>query len=284
MAPVRFVQVSDPHWGSRADPALESHVRDLVARVEPEVIIVTGDLTHRNLAAQHDHVAEYLRSLGPELLVVPGNHDMPMLPPHRFTQTFDQFERVWQTTEPVYQSERLVVCGLNSARPWKQQGGALGKEQLRSAARVLGEAPDTAYRVVALHHHLMGAPWRTAKLPISDRSRVLKAFIEAGAELIVSGHVHQSMVGERREFELVPGRVAGTVLATAPGFGHPRSGRRGEARGLHVYTADEHALTVSTYALQGIDLHWIAERQFPRGLHEVSAESAHKNPASIPHG
>ncbi len=273
MAPVRFVQVSDPHWGSKADRALEGGFRNLVEEIDPELIVVTGDLTHRNLSAQHDHVAAYFRSLGPPLLIVPGNHDMPMLPPQRFTHTFDEFERVWETTDPVYRSDTLVVCGLNSARPWRQQGGALDATQLQAVAQCFADAPTNALRVVALHHHLLGAPWRTLKLPLADRSGALKSLIESGAELIVSGHVHQSVVVERREFELVPEAVSSTVLATAPGFGHPRSWRRGEARGLHVFSADEETLTVLTHALQGTELHRIASRRFPRDMRQLRANA-----------
>ena len=50
-----------------------------------------------------------------------------------------------------------------------------------------------------------GAPWRSRKTTIANRSSVLGALVDAGAELILSGHVHQSAVGERREFEVVAG-------------------------------------------------------------------------------
>ena len=93
--------------------------------------------------------------------------------------------------------------------------------------------------MVALHHHLLGAPWRTVKRTIANRSTVLGALVDAGAELIVSGHVHQSAISERHEFEVVEGDVRGTTVVTAPGLGQPRPKRRGEARGLHFFEADE---------------------------------------------
>src|SRR4029450_13410226 len=95
---------------------------------------------------------------------------------------------------------------------------------------------------VAVHHHLLGAPWRTAKRTIASRSRLLGALVDAGAELIVSGHVHQSAVSERREFEVTEGNVRGTTVATAPGLGQPRPKRRGEARGVHLYAGGESAI------------------------------------------
>ena len=276
MSPLRLVQVSDLHVGTREEPEVESDLRRLVAEIDPEIVIASGDLTHRNTRAQHERAATFLRSLGPPLLVIPGNHDMPRWPPWRFTQTFDEFLRVWPETEPVYRSERIVVCGLNSVRPWKQQGGALRPAQLEHTERTLREAPAGALRVVALHHHLMGAPWRTAKRTIANRSTVLGGLVDAGAELILSGHVHQSTVGERREFEVVHGDVHATTVVIAPGLGQPRPKRRGEARGLHVFEAEERSLRVLTYAwVSGLgegDGGWaqIADRRFPRGTLPLS--------------
>jgi hypothetical protein len=100
---------------------------------------------------------------------------------------------------------------------------------------------------------------------------VLGGLVDAGAELIVSGHVHQSAVGERREFEVARERVHGTTIATAPGLGQPRPKRRGEARGLHLFEADERSLRVLTYAwAPGFGSRrgsWarVADRRFPRG-------------------
>ena len=271
MAPLRVLQVSDLHTGTREEPEVEDDLRALVARAEPELVIASGDLTHRNTAQAHERAARFLRSLGPPVLAIPGNHDIPRLPPARFTATFDEFLRHWPETEPIYRSERIVVCGLNSVRPWKQQGGAVREAQLEHVHAVLSEAPPAALRVVAVHHHLLGAPWRTRKRTIANRSTVLGRLVDAGAELILSGHVHQSTVGERREFEVVAGEVHGTTVVTAPGLGQPRPKRRGEARGLHLFEVDERSLRVLTYAWTVHSWAQIGDRRFPRGAEPLSA-------------
>ena len=271
MWPVRVLQVSDLHTGTAEEPEVEDDLRSLVSRTDPELVVASGDLTHRNTREQHGRAAILLRSLERPLLVVPGNHDIPRWPPSRFTATFEEFCRIWPETQPVYRSERIVACGLNSVRPWKQQGGALRREQIQHVAHVFDGAPSDALRLVALHHHLMGAPWRTVKWTIANRSTVLGGLVDAGAELIVSGHVHQSAIGERREFEVARQDVHGTTVVTAPGLGQPRPKRRGEARGLHVFEADESSIRVLTFAWTGgvgeRGGAWaqIAERRFPRG-------------------
>jgi 3',5'-cyclic AMP phosphodiesterase CpdA len=266
MPPLRVLQVSDLHAGTEEEPEVEAHLRTLVAQMEPELVIASGDLAHRNRPDEHERAAVLLRSLDRPLLVIPGNHDIPRWPPWRFTSTFAEFLNKWPELEPVYRSERLVVCGLNSVRPWKQQGGALRRAQLDGVARAFADAPEQALRVVALHHHLLGAPWRSLKRTIANRSTVLGALVDAGAELILSGHVHQSAIGERREFEVVRGDIRGTTVATAPGLGQPRPKRRGEARGLHLFQTDGSVLQVLTFAWTGTRWAQIADRRFPRGL------------------
>jgi hypothetical protein len=144
------------------------------------------------------------------------------------------------------------------------------REQLERAAGILAQAPAGALRVVALHHHLVGAPWRSRKRPVTWRGSVLGALVDAGAELIVSGHAHQSAVAERREFEVAAGPVRGTTVVTAPGLGQPRPRRRGEARGLHLFEADARTLRVLTYAW--VEHRWaqIGDRLFPRGTEPLS--------------
>jgi hypothetical protein len=93
---------------------------------------------------------------------------------------------------------------------------------------------------------------------------VLAALVDAGAELILAGHIHQSAVSERREFEVLDGDARGAVVAIAPGLGQPRPRRRGEARGLAVYEADEKEVRAATYLWSNGGFSLTASRRFPR--------------------
>jgi len=251
--------------GTPGDSAVEAALLALVETQRPALVVASGDLTHRGREDQHVRAAELLRSLGPPVLAVPGNHDIPHTFPARFTRTFDRFERHWGTTEPVYRSETLLVAGLNSVRPWRHQSGGIGTEQLRHAGQLLATSAPNALRVVVLHHQLIGAPWRTRKRPVARRKAVLASLVDAGADLILAGHVHQAAVSERREFEVVLDDARTVVVSTAPGLGQPRPKRRGEARGLHLYQVEEEMLVVATYVWYEADWQLTAVRRFPRG-------------------
>jgi 3',5'-cyclic AMP phosphodiesterase CpdA len=235
---------------------------------------VTGDLAHRGRRLEHERAADFLRALGRPLLVIPGNHDIPYTFPARFTRPWAEFERQWETVEPEFRSQDLVVVGLNSVRPWRHQSGGIRTTQIRRAAERLADAPEGALRVVALHHHLIGAPWRSRKRPVAKRSAVLAGLVDAGAELILAGHIHQAAVSERHEFEVERDGLPGVTVSVAPGLGQPRPNRRGEARGLHVYEATADTLFVATYTWRESDWGLTALRRFPRGPTPLSVEAA----------
>jgi 3',5'-cyclic AMP phosphodiesterase CpdA len=258
--------------GTREAPEVEASLAALIERAAPELVIASGDLTHRGRPGQHAAAAAFLRALGPPVLAVPGNHDIPYTFPGRFTKTFVEFERHWDTTEPVYSSPTLYVVGLNSVRAWRHQSGGIRETQLQRTGELFAQAPAGAVKVATLHHHLIGAPWRSRKKPVARRSHVLAGLVDAGAELILAGHIHQGAISERHEFEVIRGDVRGATVSIAPGLGQPRPKRRGEARGLHVYECSEGAIRIETYIWRDDDWGLTAVRRFARGREPLAVE------------
>jgi 3',5'-cyclic AMP phosphodiesterase CpdA len=272
--PLRFLHVSDLHTGTREDAAVERALLSLIERVDPQLVVASGDLTHRGRRDQHERAAAFLRRLGRDVVAIPGNHDIPYTFPARFTSTWREFERQWETTQPVHASDGLYIVGLNTVRAWRHQSGGLKDRQIDWAVARLGEAPADALRVVVMHHQMIGAPWRTRKKPVARRTHVLARLVDSGAELILGGHIHQASVSERHEFEVITGDVRGVTVSIAPGLGQPRPDRRGEARGLHVYEATQSSIGVHTYIWRDTDWALTAVRRFPRGREPLDVEPA----------
>jgi 3',5'-cyclic AMP phosphodiesterase CpdA len=270
----RVLHLSDLHFGAGDDAAIERGAPLLIDRFQPELVIASGDLSHRGREGQLAESARFLRGLGRPVLAVPGNHDIPYSLPARFTHPFRAFEGQWETTEPTYSSPTLHVIGLNSVRPWRHQSGGLRSGQLERAEERLRHGPPAAFNVVVLHHHLIGAPWRSRKRPVARRNHVLGSLVAAGADLILAGHIHQAAVSERHEFEIVHGGERSVVVSVAPGLGQPRPKRQGEARGLHLYEIEDGRLRVRTYVWQDTDWGLTAERRFPRGRETLESEPA----------
>jgi 3',5'-cyclic AMP phosphodiesterase CpdA len=241
-------------------------LRALITDLEPEVLVVTGDLCHRGRRAELETAAVLLRGLETPLLVVPGNHDIPYTIPARFTRTFAHWHDVFGPIEPAHASAGFVVAGVSSVRPWRQQGGAVDREKLAAAIGRLEQGAPDALRVVALHHHLAAPPWRAArKRPLSDRDEVLRTLVAGGVELVIGGHVHQASVAERREFKVLEeGPRRSLVLATAAALGRPRPRRKEEARGLNVYESEAATIRVRTFSWDGTGFLQVGERLFAR--------------------
>jgi predicted MPP superfamily phosphohydrolase len=76
---LRLVQLTDIHYG----PLLPRHrLERILARVtalEPDLVVVTGDLVgpFSDAPGEHDGLAEALGGLPAPVVLVPGNHDMP---------------------------------------------------------------------------------------------------------------------------------------------------------------------------------------------------------------
>jgi 3',5'-cyclic AMP phosphodiesterase CpdA len=261
----RILHFSDLHFGAHDDPAFHAAIGAFVAEMQPELIVATGDLTNRGRPDQHDRAAAFLHGLGAPVVAVPGNHDIPYSFPARFTRPWREFDRIWETTEPVYSTDAVHLVGVNSVRPWRHQSGGVDDAQLARVAERLAGAPAGALRIVALHHQLVGAPWRTRKKPVARRNHVLASLVDSGAELIIGGHIHQGTVSERHEFEVVDPDARGVVVSIAPGLGRPRPHRRGEACGCVTYHADHESITVETSIWDGSGWTLAATRVFPRG-------------------
>lgn len=255
------IHISDLHRGTRAEPALDQALVTLCHELSPELVIASGDLSNRGRLTELSDARELFERLPAPVLAVPGNHDIPYTAPARFTRPWARFEAIYGTTDPVLRTAGAVVCGLNSARPWRHQGGRLDAGRLHTATAELANGPSGGLRAVVCHHHLAGAPWRASrKFPLKHRDATLRTLAAAGAELVLGGHIHQSTAVERHSFEALGDDVkSSVVLATAPGFGRPRPHRLGEANGLHVvrWTAAEIAIETriwraGTFAITGV--------------------------------
>jgi 3',5'-cyclic AMP phosphodiesterase CpdA len=266
------IHISDLHCGKRAARDCEGALVALCDELGPDLVIASGDLSNRGRVEELERARGLFERLSAPVLAVPGNHDIPYSLPGRFSHPWRAFEQVLGTTEPVFRSDGLVACGLNSVRPWRHQGGRLSVAQQASVAGAFRAAPAGALRIVALHHHLAGAPWRASrKFPLKHRDAALEALSAAGAELVVGGHIHQAAAAERHEFEALDGHRRGSlVLATAPGFSRPRPRRLGEAQGLQVYRASAGELLVETRIWDGATFTPTAARTFPRRAHAVT--------------
>src|SRR5579875_2925577 len=73
----RIVHLSDLHFG-RTRPDLLGPLLESIHAAAPDLVAVSGDLTQRARAGQFAAARRFLAALPRPVLVVPGNHDVPL--------------------------------------------------------------------------------------------------------------------------------------------------------------------------------------------------------------
>jgi 3',5'-cyclic AMP phosphodiesterase CpdA len=133
-------------------------------------------------------------------MILPGNHDVPIDPPHRFLAPFARYKYyISRQLSPLHRDDEFCLLGLNTARSIVLDGGRFSRKQLERAERIIRMMPKNALRIVATHHPFIRPPaiprYRRA---IAGAETALETFERCGVDLILSGHFHQPHVADLR--------------------------------------------------------------------------------------
>jgi 3',5'-cyclic AMP phosphodiesterase CpdA len=192
------LHTSDLQVGKPYRPeAAEALVRK-VDQVQPDLVVVAGDLTQRAKAGEFRVAKALLARLGPAPVVVtPGNHDVPL---YRFWERLVAPYRNWKRfvsaeLDTVTRFEGATVVALNSSAPRRAiVGGRLGGDQVALARRAFEQAPGSHVRILVVHHHFVVTDDGSGGSPLPGARGHLDAFSRMGIDLLLGGHVHQTRV------------------------------------------------------------------------------------------
>lgn len=210
----RIAHLTDLHFGFHraglVDPLL-----DRLNRARADLVVVTGDLTHRARAGQYAQVADFLARIQAPLMVIPGNHDVPLYNlPVRFLAPWRGFRRrAGSDLAPVRQLGPVCLHGLNSVDPFAVQRGIVRERDIRRLERCLDRR---AMNIVALHHpleHLAQVDKELARRAPEALARLERA----GVQIVLSGHLHVWATGAMLDQTAHPGLLqvqGGTALCS----------------------------------------------------------------------
>ena len=191
---MKLFHVSDVHFGAEDPAALDWFAR-CVRDEAPDAVVMTGDLTMRARASEFAAGAAWLKSLAVPVTVEIGNHDIPYYsdPLRRLFQPYRRYAAIERMIEHPLHLDGVSIVPLKTiARAqlrWDWSKGRVGPRALRHALALVAEAPGDNLIFVAAHHPLIeGGTVGTART--RHGAGALRALAAAGADAILSGHVH----------------------------------------------------------------------------------------------
>lgn len=187
---MRIIHISDLHFGMHNLAIIEPFLKDLTL-LKPELIIISGDLTQRARTEQFQQLSKFLQRLMLPLLIVPGNHDIPLDNLFaRFIHPFKRFkEYISPELEVSYFDEEVNILGVNSATPYKVKDGKLSHKTL---ARISNHFSTTSNQLNILFFHHNLKYFSGMHHPLNNAGEFLDYLKESPIHLVCTGHLHYS--------------------------------------------------------------------------------------------
>ncbi len=186
-----LLQISDPHFGTEQPEVVEA-LATLARLQQPDLLVLSGDITQRARAVQFKAARAFMDRLGSPFLAIPGNHDIPLFdlwarlraPYTRYSAAFGS------ELEPFYSSPDLMVVCVNTTRAWRHKHGEVSVQQIDRVAGLLTNATPGQLRVVVVHQPMAVTRAEDAPHRLRGHAAALQRWSAAGADLVIGGHIH----------------------------------------------------------------------------------------------
>ena len=278
-----IVHLSDPHFGDAADLRKIAGVENLVPDLEPDVVVISGDLTLRARHGEYQAARMFVYELErtAPVYVLPGDHDvqwwwrplMPFAPAAKYAKFREYFGPALTPTLDL--TEGIVTGALTShGIAWRSLTprlrdiavkGCLHREEMRRVAGVFDRARPEQARVLVMHHNVMRGDI-SQRMGLAHWQSAHRRIVESGADVVLCGHDHQHQIDV---LEGVVVSCAGTISG--------RSQMR-HTSAFHRVCIDDDAIQVELYV-------WIPQiRSFKRTDMSVFTRRRSVNSAPVAAG
>jgi len=178
-----IVQISDIHVGPEFRDGIFHRAVDEINGLDPDLLLVTGDLTENGLLAQYERATELMTEFACKSRVyTSGNHD--------YRSTGYLLFRHFFPSKAVFRTKDVFVATLSTARPERNDGEA-GHRQIVWLEKAL-QSERRRFKLVIMHHHLVPVPDTGPNtIPILDAGDVLRALDASRVSLVLCGHRHR---------------------------------------------------------------------------------------------
>jgi len=197
---VTIAHISDLHAGSHYFiPNLLSQTVDEINRINPQIMVLTGDLTDAGFRQEYKTAKTFLDMVNCEnKVIIPGNHDSRNV-------GYIHFEELFGLRNNILKIPGVTIVGLDSSEP-DLDNGRIGRERYRWLEEHF--SVTEGIKILALHHHLLPVPGTGRERNIVyDAGDMLQVLVRAGVDLVLNGHKHVPHVWRLEDLVVV---TAGT--------------------------------------------------------------------------
>ena len=244
----RIVHISDLHFPGIELGAAEALV-EAVRGMEPDLVVVSGDLTMRGRRREFVEARAFLDRIERPMLVVPGNHDIPVDPLRRFIRPMARFRR-WISDDltPTHVTDGMCVLGLNTARPWdlswNWSHGRFSAAQVEEADSFFGSQASCPFRCLVMHHPFFLPEDGLKGFRIVGRAtEMLRVLARRRVDLVLAGHLHRGFWRAHEEQAEEGARHVLVVQASTA----TSLRRRGEANAFNVLDFSGDSMTLTAW-------------------------------------
>ena len=179
-----IVQLSDLHVGSQFQPDVFETIVKEVNELNPDVIVITGDLTNEGLMKEYEKCKSLLKQFKTKKIIsISGNHDYRNTGYLLFKKFFP-FETINELDDDI------VLVTVGTARPDRNEG-EVGYRQNLWLERTMKKYKDKV-KIVAMHHHLIPIPdTGSDQLTVVDAGDVLRTVLDSQVDVVLCGHKHR---------------------------------------------------------------------------------------------
>jgi 3',5'-cyclic AMP phosphodiesterase CpdA len=277
---ITLLHLSDIHCG----PPYLDHVAAAVVRfsqsIKAAALVLSGDFTQRAKPEQFQAARELIEQLpAVPRVVVPGNHDVPLYRIwERLTNPYGAYhQHLGEEREAVLRIPGLLLVALDSTSPRRTiTRGRITAKQVEWALAELDKAGAQDARVVVAHHHFVEAPDALSDQSMIGGDYAMNAFVRAGVDLVMGGHLHRAFIGNSLDFFFEGPRDRGAIIVQAGTATSRRGrGRERERNSLNVVRIHKTWIGITHYLYIESEDEFspISHHLFPRSGHRLGRES-----------
>lgn len=224
---LRLFHASDIHFGGENEAAVAGAARWL-ADHPADLAIVSGDLTREGQPAEFAAARAWLDALPAKVVVTAGNHDVPYFNlPYRLMMPWKRFDRWLGDLRAPPPVAGLTYAGVNTARGVQPRAnwskGQISALQVRKAVDRFSAGEAGGLKLVTCHHPLIEVVGGPITGKVWGGHAAARTFVEAGADLVLTGHVHTPFVeaypyGDGRTYAIGAGTLSIRERGVPPSF------------------------------------------------------------------